>query len=190
MALPRGQPAPARCRGEFVRREWKRRRRAGATSISTFSAPVATHNNSPGTIQQRICQRHAATFLINAGQRHVGIRNIQNRIAGNQRSRVAVRAESQMHEIQHRRRAGNFLKCVRITFSGGFQIIFLHRHGVDLFRTQRRVRQQAFAQMREIAIRVTGRRDALIHLKHLDVRPRNFFVGQSRGAFATACARR
>ena len=70
---------------------------------------------------------------------------------------MTVGAESKMGKVQHRRRAGHFLERARIAFGGGDQIFFFHRHCVDLFGTERRVRQQTFAQMREIAIRIAGR---------------------------------
>jgi len=40
------------------------------------------------------------------------------------------------------------------------------------------VREQTFAQVRQVAVGIAGGRDAFVHLHDVDIGPRNSFVGQ------------
>src|SRR5262249_38560404 len=53
-----------------------------------------------------------------------------------------------------------------------------HRHGMELFGTQRNPRQQGFAQVGEVPVWVSRRGDAIVHLYDLHLLPRYFFVCQ------------
>ncbi len=90
---------------------------------------------------------------------------------------MAVRAETEMDKIEHRRRAGDLFENVRIAFglrspapatSTGIAWIWP--------RAQRRMLKQAFIQVREVSIGVSPRRDALVHLHYMYGFPGNIFV--------------
>ena len=70
-----------------------------------------------------------------------------------------------MHEVEHRRRAGKLAQRRAVRRGRGLEVRRLDRHRVDLVGAQRRVIEQALAQVREIAVRIAGRRDALVHLQ-------------------------
>ena len=81
-----------------------------------------------------------------------------------------------MGEVKHRRRARDPFESARVAPGGGLQVDLFDRHGVDLLQRQRRVLEQALAQMREVAIRIACGGDALVHLHHLHAAPRNVLV--------------
>src|ERR1700684_3719132 len=92
---------------------------------------------------------------------------------------MAVGTESQVSEVEHRRLAGNLLESLRILLRGSFRVSHFYRHGIDLVRRQsRNMLQQAGAQMSEVAIGISCRRDTLIHLEDMHIRPGNFFISQ------------
>ena len=66
--------------------------------------------DAPGTVEDRIRQRHPTPPLVDARHRDIGVGDGQHRIAGDQRGRVAVGSEAQMDEVKHRRHAGNLLE--------------------------------------------------------------------------------
>ncbi len=57
------------------------------------------------TIDDRIRQRHPAPALIRARYGNVCIGHVEHRIAGHQRRGVAIGAEPEVHQVEHRRRA-------------------------------------------------------------------------------------
>ena len=91
---------------------------------------------------------------------------------------MPVRPEAQMHEVQHRRRAGDLLKNLRVARRCGLEIGGFHWHGMDLLGAQGGVREQALAQMREIAVGVSGGGHALVDLQHVHAAPGQLLLGQ------------
>jgi hypothetical protein len=83
-----------------------------------------------------------------------------------------------MNEIEHDRVASELSERLRVPRACPFQIGRFHRHGVNLLGTQRTVREQALAQVREVAVRVPGRGYALVDLNHVHKGPWHFFIGQ------------
>ena len=79
-------------------------------SISTFSPPVTTQSTRRARLMRRIGQRHSPAALVDAGHRDVCVRDFEHRISRHQRCGVAVRAEAEVDQIQHRRRSGDLLK--------------------------------------------------------------------------------
>ena len=61
---------------------------------------------------------------------------------------MAVGAESQVGEVEHRLRFGDGLQCVGVEGGRRLQVGLLDRHGMNLFGPQGRVIQKALAQMR------------------------------------------
>jgi hypothetical protein len=92
---------------------------------------------------------------------------------------MAIRAESQMNEIEHRGRTGNRLQRQRILRGRRLQIRRLHWHGMELLRAQRSMLKQAFTQVREISVGISSRCDSLVHLNHVHSAPRDFFTCKS-----------
>src|SRR5215471_8799824 len=69
---------------------------------------------------------------------------------------MAVGPESEMNQIEHRRRTCDLLQRPRVLLAGGFEIARFHRHLMKLFRIERRVVKQALAQVRQISIGIPG----------------------------------
>ena len=86
---------------------------------------------------------------------------------------MAVGAEPEMHEVEHRRRAGHRGERRRVACRRDAEIRELDRHRVDLLRRQRRAVEQALAEVRQVAVGVAGGRDALVHLEEVHARPRH-----------------
>lgn len=134
--------------------------------------------DSPGTVEHRIRQRHAPPFLIDAGYRDIPVRDIENRVAGHQGRRVAVRAEPEVREIEHWRTAGELFEGPCVGVGCGLQILILNRHGVDVLRRKRRALEQALAQARKVSVGVPRRGNPFIHLHHVHAHPRHILIRQ------------
>jgi hypothetical protein len=91
---------------------------------------------------------------------------------------VAVRAESEMREIEHRRRSGNLLKGVGVSLGRTFNIRFFHRHGVDLHCGQRCMFEQTLSQLRQVPIGGAGGRYPFVDLHYVHRFPRYSLVRQ------------
>ena len=132
----------------------------------------------PRPVEYGIGQGHPAPALIDAGDRDVGAGRVEHRIAGHQRRRVAVGPEAQVGEIEHCRGARNLLEHRGVLAARKFEVGRFHRHGVNLVGAQRTMREQALAQMGEVAVGISGRRHALVHLDHVHTGPWHPFLGQ------------
>ena len=109
---------------------------------------------------------------MDAGHRHVRVGDIEYWVSGHQRGRVAVRAETEVDKIEHGRRAGESPREPWHTASAAAsRSLAFHRHGMDLLRAQRSMLKQAFAQVSEIAIRVSIGGHTLIDLKDVHAGP-------------------
>ena len=86
---------------------------------------------------------------------------------------MTVRAESEVNKIEHRRHASDRAQRCGIACGCRVEVRRLHRHRVDLLRTQRGALEQTFAQVREVAVEVAFGRDALVHLQHVHPLPRH-----------------
>ena len=80
-------------------------------------------------------QCHAAPPLVGPGQRDVCVGNVEDRISGHKRRRVAVRPQSQVDEVEHRWRTGEILESPGVAVGSGLQVGCFHRHGMELFGT-------------------------------------------------------
>ncbi len=103
---------------------------------------------------------------------------LEDRIAGNQGSGVAVGAEAEVNEIEHQRRAADGAESGGVLQGGHVQVRRVHRHGIDLRGRDGRMIQQAFAQVREIAVGMSRRGHALIDLYEVHMRPGHIFAGE------------
>src|ERR1043166_7834500 len=74
-----------------------------------FLAPGYDPQNAPGPVENRVSQSHPAPPLISPAQRDIRIFHVQCRITGHKRSRMAIRTETEMYQVEHWRRSGNLL---------------------------------------------------------------------------------
>ena len=64
---------------------------AQADEHSNFIIPGDQPKDAPGTIEDRVGQRQPASPLIDPGHGNVGVGDLEDRIAGHQRSGVPIR---------------------------------------------------------------------------------------------------
>ena len=69
---------------------------------------------------------------------NIDIGDIQHWITRHEGSRMPVRPEVQMDEVEHRRIARDCPESIGISNGGGREIGQFHGHGVNMFRPQRR----------------------------------------------------
>ena len=81
--------------------------------------------DAPCAIERGIGQGHAATTLVRARDGDVTVGDVEHGVAGNEGGRVAVRTESEMHEIEDLRQR------VRVRVCGSLEICVLDRHRMD-----------------------------------------------------------
>jgi hypothetical protein len=131
---------------------------------------------APDAIDRRKRQSHSTPALVDSGQGNVFIPNIENGIPRHERGSVAVRTQTEVREIERRRRSGDLAKYRGAPSSCGLQISRLYRHGMDLFRAQRSMLKQTFLQVGKDPIRIPGGGHTLVDLKNMHTRPGNIFV--------------
>ena len=68
---------------------------------------------------------------------------------------MAVGPETQVHEIEHDRSAGDLPQRRRVLLARHLDVCGLHGHRMDLLGTQRTMREQALSHMSEIPLRVS-----------------------------------
>src|SRR5215470_18024080 len=61
---------------------------------------------APGPVDNGEGQRHSTPALVGTAHGDIRLDDIENRVSRHQRWGVAVRSEAEMHEVEHRRRAG------------------------------------------------------------------------------------
>ena len=83
-----------------------------------------------------------------------------------------------MNEIEHRRRACHVPQRQGVLLGRAIEIRCFDRHRVDVIGEQRRMIEQAFAQMREVSVRIACRRYPLVHLNDMHLLPGELLVGQ------------
>jgi hypothetical protein len=84
---------------------------------------------------------------------------------------VAVRPEAEMNEVEHRRRARHLLQCAGVLLGRAFKLPRFDRHRMDVIGCERRMIEQAVAQMREVTVRIAHGGNALVDLKHVHLTP-------------------
>ena len=104
--------------------------RADCASAATLSAPVTTHRmrrarSMAGYVS--VIRRRPWYGPVSATSASV---DIEHRVAGNQRRRVAIRAEPEMHEIEHRRQCRTTRRTLLRSASPRPLDRRLHRHRV------------------------------------------------------------
>ena len=130
------------------------------------------------TIQRRIGQRHASASLIGARHSHFRTRDSQDRVAGNQRGGMAVRPEAEMDQIHHRRRTGHGLQI-----APGNALLPLRilgpppASGAPVPEITLPCRA-GLADVREVAIGIACRRDALVDLEQVHGVPWQLQIGE------------
>jgi hypothetical protein len=92
---------------------------------------------------------------------------------------MAVRAQTEVYQVEHRRRSGDAVKSASVPAGSPLQVEGLDRHRMDLPAAKRNALQQALAQMGEVSIRMPGWGDPLIDLNDVDPIPRHLFGGES-----------
>src|SRR5215471_10370853 len=127
--------------------------------------------NPPSPVDDRIGKSHPLPALIHACYRNIPVRNVEHSISRHERCCMAVRAEAQMHEIQHGRCSANELESVGVAPSCAFEVSILYWHGVDLICRQGHTLQQALAQVREVSNRIISGRDAFVNLNNMHAFP-------------------
>src|SRR5437588_12468847 len=83
-----------------------------------------------------------------------------------------------MDEVEHRRRSGKLPERLGILCGGSIQIWRLDGHVMDLLGKERTMIEKAFAQVREIPVRITVGSDTLIDLEYVHGRPRHLCGSQ------------
>ena len=134
--------------------------------------------DAPGAIDRRVSQGHAAPALIDAGHRDVRVGGREHRIARHERSGVPVGAEPEVDEVEHRRCTCDLAQRRGVARGRVRGVRKLDRHRVHLPRGERRPLEQALGEVRQVAVGVAGRRDALVDLEEVHVFPRH--VGHLR----------
>jgi hypothetical protein len=132
----------------------------------------------PGSVDGRKRQRHPAPPAVDSGQGYVLIGDIEHGISGYQRRGVAVRTQTEMHEIKLGRGTRDFAENRGVLIGSGAQVRRLDRHGMNLLCTKRNMLKQAFAQVGQVPLRMPVRSYTLIDLKYLHALPRNILVRQ------------
>ena len=131
-----------------------------------------------------VSQGHPADALVLAGRhRDALVGDIEDGVAGDQRGGMAVRAEAEMGEIEGLRQRR------RIAVGRSLQVVVGHRHRADAALGADR---EALDQVCEVALVVSGRRHALVHLEDLGLRPVHLEVlelGEHRPRVAAAANR-
>ena len=82
-----------------------------------------------------------------------------------------------MDEVEHGGRAGDLLETCGVALGRGLEVGRVHGHGMDLSGVERSA-LQAFPQVREIPVGVSGGRHTLIHLDHVHVLPWDVLLRQ------------
>jgi hypothetical protein len=116
--------------------------------------------------------------LIFASGRNIAVGDVEHRIARDERGCVTVWTKTKMHEVEDDGRASNSPKILRVAFRAGGEIGHRDWHRKDLLGLDTRVRQQTFAEVGEVSVRMTVRRDTLINLGNVYHVPRNSFVSE------------
>src|SRR5258706_3403397 len=76
-----------------------------AQATQHFCLLTSGHNPKylAGTIYRRIRQSHSAPALVDSGDRYVFVGDVEYGILGYERGSVTVRAQTEVHKIEHRR---------------------------------------------------------------------------------------
>jgi len=155
---------------------------AAAASASTRARslfPPRNHpHHTPGTVEDRIRQGHPTPALVERRESHVRVGDVEDRVSGDKGCRVPVRSQAEVDQVKDRRLACDFREDLSVVDGRGFQVGRLHRHGVRLVQSQRRMVEQAFAQVTPVAVGVSGGGDALIDLGYMDRVPGHIFTSQ------------
>src|SRR5260370_4403181 len=151
-----------------------------AQATQHFCLLTSGHNPKclAGTIDRRIRQSHSTPALVDSGERHVFIADVEYGISRHERGSVAIRAQTKVHEIQHRRCPCHPLKGERVLSSRCLQVSRFYRHAMNLLRPQRRMLKQTLSQVSKGPIRVSGRTPALVGLKYMHPRPGQIFLSE------------
>jgi hypothetical protein len=128
--------------------------------------------HAPRAVQHRIRQGHAAPPLVGLRQRNIRVAHLQHRIAGHQRCGMPVAAKSQVHQVEHRRFAGDGAQRAGVGIRRGIEVGIIDRHRVQL------PSRQARAQVRQVALFAVGRGDPFIDLEHVHREPGHVQAGQ------------
>src|SRR6188472_4401978 len=92
---------------------------------------------------------------------------------------MTISAQTEVSEVKHARRAREVRNSLLISLGCRFEILRFHWHSVNLFWTERCVREQVFLQVRQITVTISSRSDSLIHLHNLHRIPTDFFACES-----------
>jgi hypothetical protein len=131
-----------------------------------------------GSVQNGISEGHAAAVLVNAGKSNFCALNLTNRIARDEGGRVAVWAQTQVGQIDHRWVSTKTLHKRSVILTTLLQIFPFDWHGVDLVLWNGSVGEQTRAKMSEVAVRVTSGSDALVNLNDVHLGPWHILVGK------------
>ena len=112
--------------------------------------------DAPGTVEHRIGQCHAPPAHVHASQRDILVLDLQ--VPGPRGLTMRCDHPIPSPGAQDRAPAANRRSARVSGRSGGsgLQVDLLDRHGMDLLGGQRGVWKQAFAQVREVPVRVSG----------------------------------
>ena len=115
---------------------------------------------------------------VDSGYADVCIGDVEHRIPGYQRRRVAIRPKTQMRQVKHGRRSQHIAQRGGVLFGRSIQIWQSHGHGVNLFAFDWSVSQQTLVEVRQVAVGISVGRYSLVNLKYLHCCPGNILVGQ------------
>ena len=162
-----GDPAAARsariraCPDARARRESTHRPSKVWRAVRPCRSPWRPTGDAPGAIENRIGEGHPPA-LIHAGECHVGVGDIEHGIeapvrpcACRDRDQMTMSSTGGEPAIPHESR--------RVALGCRLEVGRVHGHGMDLSGVERSA-LQAFRQVREIPIGVSGGRHTVVHL--------------------------
>ena len=98
------------------------------SSIPALSEPVTSQRMRRDAVENWVGQGHAPVPLVGAGQRDVRACDFEDGIAGHERRGMAIGAEAEMNEVEHRRESGHVLQGTSVFSSRSVEIGCFHRH--------------------------------------------------------------
>jgi hypothetical protein len=84
---------------------------------------------------------------------------------------VSVGAKPELDYVEYRGSSAVFTEQAAVFLCAGTEIAALDRHGVELFGSQCRVRNQQFGDMARVTPLIGFRHHPFIHLEHMQVMP-------------------
>jgi small-conductance mechanosensitive channel len=135
--------------------------------------------DAPRPVDRGKGERHPPSSLVGTGDGGVRIDDLERRVAREKGSRMAVLPQPEQDEVENRRRSGNPAKNRFVAACPLVEVLFLHRHGMDVGGWDRDAIDQGFPQAGIVPFRISERRYPFIDLEQVDPVPGKVFPGES-----------